>query len=183
MYRAAKLEGETYVEVSDSRGVVFKVMSNTFFEEIGNSRYANRAKKKQLYLLPLQIENNTDSSVFISLENLSIADNFQPIQALPFDRYFPGLMQSTWLYGLYIVAAAIPSYSGNDGIVWQPTPTWLLTIPGVINIIRSTKSNRLLEEELRSLDILNKEVGPHSTKKGIICLPVDTLGTVHIQLK
>lgn len=150
-----------------------------------NSRYAKKAKRKNLQLIPICVQNHSSDTFFIDNKHTDVFIDFEPAFLLEKEDYYKKIKQHPVYYTIGIFIAIVYYFPPtNMGIQFFPqNPTGLFIPWGIYSIIKAKKANKLLFVDLEKFDLFNKKIPPRESFCGFICVKSEKSGNLLIRFK
>lgn len=145
---------------------------------ISYKRLAQRSARKNLQLLSFKIENTTTNEMVIDYQKieaistnklelmpvLSPMEYFTELKNKPYDEVIAGVLGGALMF----------TYS-NIGLTFIPySPTWLISLAAVIQLIRNNKINHMLQSELLDKSLQGKSLQPGESKIGVVSVKAES---------
>lgn len=176
---------ETIDNIRYSEEIIITYSDTNILLNSDNSRYAKKARRKNLQIIPICIQNNSSDTFFIENNHTDVFIDFEPVLILKKEDYYKKIKQHPVYYTIVIFIAIVYYFPPtNMGIQFFPqNPTGLFIPWGIWNIIKAKKANKLLFIDLEKFDLSNKKIPPGESLCGFICVKSEKSGNLLIRFK
>lgn len=167
-YKQLRPNSTYYPVTNNSTGIDFSY-KHGILRESGNKKYAKREDKKAIRLAAVKITNKTGSAFTIGQNAKFYSGNGELILLTP-DFLHRELKQGVPEYLLYLLLTPLNFYKTNSDGTVDSTPVGYVLGPGIAfgNMIGAGAANQNFLKELRTYDLINKQINPGETVYGII---------------
>ncbi len=155
-----------------NKSIIIKTSGTDIFRTSGNERTARKVQRNKLQIVPLFITNNSADTFSITKANTEIFCNYEPAVFVDNNICYKKVRQKAGWHGVEIFIALLYYFPPtNAGIQFNPlNPTGILLPWGIYNIIKATKANKELMNDISSYGILDKKIAPGCAFRGFVCL-------------
>jgi hypothetical protein len=185
VYNASNIKNTDFSpSVQDSSSIQILHGFTNYLEQGGNKKQVKKAEKHNLFLLPVSIINSSDSVFTLTADKIEVFNNFEKADVVFFSEYYPKIKYQTWSHLAWYFGGLLGSITvSNDGTSFNYlSPALLLFIPGTINIVKASKSNKILKSDLEMLDLVGSTTPANSQNTGFICIRSSEVGEIFIRL-
>lgn len=166
---------------TDKKGSDIEYAVNTnVLMEFDNNKYANKALKKDVSIIAIELTNHTDKTLDLDRDLQFLSGN-NPINPVDMEVAHSLIKQPAGLYWLWGLLWASFSSCDNNDCSYIPIPIGLLI--GGINSSKANKANGFFLDKLTQDDLLQKEVKSGETVRGLLCIKRNEMIGLSIQLK
>lgn len=167
-----------------AKGINFMVSDDNLL--VLNEVFDKKAQKKGIRLISVQIENNTDSLVMLSMENLEVFNDFEPVRLLS-----PKEVVSKTGYNLFgrgalvavCIAGSFQIGSVTSGLLNFYSPLLYSTPFSIFYFTRSLISNNKFKEDIEKYYPDNKKINPGEKINCIIAFESENRGEILIRFR
>jgi len=184
VYHAADVRQINYNMVEgDSTGIILLHNNQRYLSFGGPTKHLKKAKKKNLWFLPVSIINHTEKEYTLLKNNIEIFNNYEKSKIILFAEYYDEIKYNSIAHSAWFAGGIIGGiHVTHEGMGYNYlSPFSLLFIPGTYFLAKAVKSNKILREDLKENDLIGKSIKPHTQVDGFICIQAGMIKDLHIR--